>query len=285
MSDVALRLLVPGDEAALERFLAPRWETSMFLRSNVRAAGLVDRGQPRECTYCAAFRDGEIMSLAAQSWTGMVLLQAPEPALLPGVAQAAVATSRRPVIGLSGPRAQVVAARAALGLADRRASMDSVDDLFTLSLSELRLPPALSDGTWRCRPPRPEERDRLADWRAAYHVETLGMTPGPDVDEVRRHFAIDPVQRVLVVDGEVVAYATFNAQLPEAVQVGGVFTPPALRGRGYGRAVVAGALRDARANGVAVALLFTGEENVAARRAYLGLGFAIIGDYSLVLFS
>jgi GNAT superfamily N-acetyltransferase len=284
MSEVALRRLVPGDEAALERFLAPRWETSMFLRSNVRAAGLIDSGQPRECTYVAAFRDGEIVSVAAQSWTGMVLLQAPEPALLPGVVQATVAAARRRVVGLSGPRVQAVAARAALGLVDRRASMDSIDDLFTLSLSELRLPSALSDGTWHCRPPRPEERDLLADWRAAYHVETLGMTPGPEVEGVRRRFELDPVQRVLVVDGEVVSFATFNAQLPEAVQVGGVFTPPSLRGCGYGRAVVAGALRDARDRGVAVALLFTGEENWPARRAYLSLGFTIIGDYSLILF-
>ncbi|WP_437959361.1 hypothetical protein WME76_06700 [Sorangium sp. So ce119] len=37
-----LRTLVPGDEAALEAFLVQHAESSMFLRSNLRAAGLVE---------------------------------------------------------------------------------------------------------------------------------------------------------------------------------------------------------------------------------------------------
>ena len=45
-----VRVLQPGDEAALEKFLAPRALTSMFLRSNARAAGLVDRGEPLQGT-------------------------------------------------------------------------------------------------------------------------------------------------------------------------------------------------------------------------------------------
>jgi predicted GNAT family acetyltransferase len=47
---------------------------------------------------------------------------------------------------------------------------------------------------------------------------------------------------------------------------------------------VAGSLLAVRAEGVGRALLFTGAENHAVRRAYLALGFQIIGDYSLVLF-
>src|SRR5688500_12941088 len=42
---VTVRVLGPGDEAAIEAFLLPRIETSMFLLSNLDAAGIVDRGQ------------------------------------------------------------------------------------------------------------------------------------------------------------------------------------------------------------------------------------------------
>jgi predicted GNAT family acetyltransferase len=59
---------------------------------------------------------------------------------------------------------------------------------------------------------------------------------------------------------------------------------PARRGRGYGRAVVAGALADARADGVRRSILFTPEDNVAAHKAYLAIGFQIVGDYGLILF-
>ena len=67
------------------------------------------------------------------------------------------------------------------------------------------------------------------------------------------------------------------------VQVGGVFTPPELRGRGHARAVVAGSLLSARAAGVSRAVLFTERENAPARRAYQALGFRVVGDYGMVL--
>src|SRR5690606_11892125 len=85
-------------------------------------------------------------------------------------------------------------------------------------------------------------------------------------------------------DGDPVAFSAFNARLPDCVQIGGVFTPPALRGRGYARAVVAGSLLHARAAGATRSVLFTGKENAAARRAYHALGYRVVGEYGLVLF-
>src|SRR3546814_5637873 len=69
------------------------------------------------------------------------------------------------------------------------------------------------------------------------------------------------------------------------VQIGNVWTPPELRGRGYARAVVAGALQYARRRGVADAILFTGDDNHAAQQAYVALGFTRIGDYAILLFA
>jgi len=80
-----------------------------------------------------------------------------------------------------------------------------------------------------------------------------------------------------------VSYSAFNAMLPEIVQIGGVWTPPALRGRGYGRSVVAGSLLAARKQNVRRAVLFADPLNPAAKRAYLSLGFRIVGDCGLVL--
>jgi len=80
-----------------------------------------------------------------------------------------------------------------------------------------------------------------------------------------------------------VSYSVFNAMLADIVQIGGVWTPPELRGRGYARSVVAGSLLAARKQGIARAVLFADPANAAARRAYLSLGFRIVGDYGLVL--
>ena len=64
-----------------------------------------------------------------------------------------------------------------------------------------------------------------------------------------------------------------------------LWTPRALRGRGYARCVVAGSLQSARDRGVRRAVLFTDEQNVAAQRSYASIGFRPIGDYGLVFFA
>ena len=280
-----LRLLRPGDEAALDAFLAAHADTSMFLRGNARSTGLVDHGGPMEATYAASIEGGSITGVAAHCWNGMVLVQAPRHA--PDVARAAVQHSGRPVTGFSGPWSQVVAARAALGLAGAPAVKDSRDELYALDLHRLVVPALLASGAVRCRHPQSDELELLAEWRARFSVEALGATDGA---ELRRASHADVrLQHErgadwVLVDGKTpVAYSVFNAMLPDIVQIGGVWTPPECRGRGYARSVVAGSLVAARKQGVARAVLFADPLNAAARAAYLSIGFAIVGDYGLVL--
>ena len=272
------------DQPALEQFLARHADSSMFLRSNLHHAGILDHGERLQGTY-VAMRDAHgIVAVCAHWWSGMMSVQGDVDAL-GEVARAAVARTGRAVAGITGPWAQVVAVRAALGLADRRTAMDSREDLFTLALADLQVPPALADGRWHCRHFDETDRDELVAWQLAYEVEALGATHTAD-DEARARDGFDPSgdKWVLVVDGVRVARAMFNARLPDCVQIGGVYTPPQLRGRGYARAAVAGALLEARAHGVSRSVLFTGADNAAARTAYLALGYRVVGDFGLVLF-
>jgi predicted GNAT family acetyltransferase len=71
--------------------------------------------------------------------------------------------------------------------------------------------------------------------------------------------------------------------LPDIVQLGGIYTPPRLRGRGYARAAVAASLLEARRRGAERAVLFTATPN--AERCYAAVGFRRVGDYALVLFA
>lgn len=282
-----LWLLRPGDEAALDTFLARHADTSMFLRSNARSAGLTDRGQPMQATYVAALDGERIRGVAAHCWNGMVLVQAPDPADAAAVAREAVRRSRRTVTGFSGPWGQVVAAREALGLGAAPTTKDSRDELYVLELTRLVVPPELASGALRCRHPTESELELLVDWRVRFAVEALGATDGPDL----RQASTDDVRLqhdrgtdwLLLAGAAPVSYAVFNAMLPDIVQIGGVWTAPEFRGRGYARSVVAGSLLSARKQGVERAVLFADPGNEAARRAYLFLGFHIVGDYGLVL--
>ena len=80
-----------------------------------------------------------------------------------------------------------------------------------------------------------------------------------------------------------VSTSSFNTTTAEAVQIGGVFTPPELRCRGYGRAAVAASLLDARAEGIESSILFTGVRNIPAQKSYEALGYRHIGAYRLIL--
>ena len=282
-----LRLLRPGDEAALETFLARHADTSMFLRSNARSAGLSDRGQPLQATYVAALDGGRIAGVAAHCWNGMVLVQAPDGDHAAAVAREAVRRSGRTVTGFSGPWTQVVAARKALGLGAAPTVKDSRDELYVLDLALLVVPPELASGALRCRHPEERELELLVNWRVRFAVEALGASDGPHLhqastDEVRLQHERG-TDWLLLAGAAPVSYSVFNAMLPDIVQIGGVWTPPEFRGRGYARSVVAGSLLAARKQGVARAVLFADPANEAARRAYLFLGFRIVGDYGLVL--
>src|SRR2546422_5360271 len=162
----------------------------LFLRSNARSAGLTDRGQPMQATYVAALEGGRIAGVAAHCWNGMVLVQAPEGGHAAAAALEAVRRSRRTVTGFSGPWDQVVAARAALGLAPAPAAQDSRDELYVLHPAPLVVPPELASGALRCRHPAATELELLVDWRMRFAVEALGATDGPDLrqasaDDVR----------------------------------------------------------------------------------------------------
>ena len=69
-----------------------------------------------------------------------------------------------------------------------------------------------------------------------------------------------------------------EAQL-DLVQIGGVYTPPGLRGQGHARRAVALHREEARAEGIRTAILFA--SGAAACRAYEAIGFERIGSYAL----
>ncbi len=254
----SVRRLADGDEAAVESFLREHAASSMFLRSNLRRVGFVDRGEPYQGAYFGAFDGAAITGVAGHFWNGMILVQAP--GAVERLAAETVAASGRRILGISGQADQVTRTRRALG-----------------------------GGDIEIRRPDDQELGLLADWSAAFHREALGFADGAELrrncrDQITR-LQLERAQFVLVVSGEPVAYAAFNATLPDIVQLGGVWTPPEQRGRGYGRAVVAGALLTARSVGVRHAVLFTDTSNGPAQAAYRSLGFERVGDYGLVIFA
>ena len=277
-----IRQLVPDDAAQLEAFLSAHRDSSMLLRSNARRAGLVYQGQPFQAHYVGAFRGAELVGVAAQASSGMLLLQAP--GFAEELARACVDSNQRRVAALTGPLTQVHQAAAALQLDLETANFRSHEWLYGLDLSGLIVPTALTTGSVVCRAPHPVEHDTLCAWRLAYDIELFAAT---DTAQTRQR-AVSVLQQqisdgdawVALEGGAPVSLSAFNAALPDIVQLGGIYTPPELRGRGFAKVAVAAALLAARERGAERAVLFT--SNPSAVRTYEALGFRRIGDYALV---
>jgi predicted GNAT family acetyltransferase len=289
-----IRILEPQDQPALEAFCLPRVTSSMFLLSNSRAAGLVDNGERYQGTYAVAFEkgDAEMTGVVAHYWNRMLNPQAPDH--LDELWRAAVRASGRSIGGAIGPsdqvHAMVEAWRAEGWTVD--VQLDQEERLYSLSLDELRVPEALRTGRLRGRRITPEDLDQIVRWKVAFEVESLQEEDGPSLREDSRVSVERKLEqghmwlveeRTAEGDHAPVATSGFNAALREAVQIGPVYTPPELRSRGYGRAVVAASLLDARAEGVQTAILFTGEDNLPAQKAYTALGFRHVGAYRVLL--
>ncbi|WP_370152987.1 GNAT family N-acetyltransferase [Ferrovibrio sp.] len=281
----AVRLLGDGDHPALDAFLRRHAPRAMFLRSNLAQSGLVDGVHPYQGRYAALFRDGAIDGVAAHYWNGLVILLAGGHA----GALAPVAAAGRHVAGLIGLPEEVAAARTALQAQARPVRVDSREGLFRLDLARLRLPAPLQDGRLHCRPAAVPDLTLLAGWRFDFDVAMNGAAETAaaraDAQEAVERWVAEGSQFVLCDGNRPVAGCCFNARLPDMVQIGNVWTPPELRGRGHARAVVAGALQHAQRLGATEAILFTGDDNLAAQRAYVALGFQRIGDYAILLFA
>lgn len=269
-----MRRLGEADRPAIEAVLGARLETSMFPLSNLARFGMAG-GAPRAMRFWGA---GEPLSgVLGATEEGMVMPQLP-PAL---AAEAARALAGERILGILGDERQVEALRGAMGLATAPAQIDRPEPLFTLDLSALRRP---ATAGLRLVPLAEVPRGLLLAWSEAYGREVLGWGEGAAAQaEADIAFCLAAgLHRALLRDGVPVAMTGFNAALPEAVQVGGVWTPPELRGQGLARAAVALHLEEARAAGVRRAILFSASE--AATRAYRALGFEAVGRFTLLVF-
>jgi ribosomal protein S18 acetylase RimI-like enzyme len=223
--------------------------------------------------------------VAALYWNGMAFLQAPEQAA--DLVRAARAASGRELAGLAGPWEQVQQAAGDLGIPSGSCAKNGREVLFSLPLASVKIPGPLRDRTAICRHPLDEELSTLVEWRLSYCRECLNAGAGDTIERetplLIHQFQKDRNHWVLETDGRMVATSAFNATLPDMVQVGGVYTPPEFRNRGYARSVVAGSLLEAVKRGAGSAVLFTGMDMAAAQHAYTAIGFTRIGEYGLLI--
>ncbi|WP_068108846.1 GNAT family N-acetyltransferase [Tropicimonas marinistellae] len=273
------RPAVLDDAVRIDRYLRARSETSMFLRSNLRAFGPCG-GDAQHATQMWLLEDGQrLTGVLGFTTGGFVLVQLPEGAPSGSLRRLLGGERIKAILGESD---QVTRARTALGLDHVHAQLDDDEPLYALDLARLRVPP----GESRLRKAVAEDRKRLIAWREEYLVETVYYSPEDAIatapGEIDAMMARGTLMVLELNDGTPCAMTSFNAILPDMVQVGNVFTADELRGQGHARRAVALHLQRARTDGVERAILFA--SGPAASRAYEAIGFEQIGHFTLLIF-
>ncbi|PKR56795.1 GNAT family N-acetyltransferase [Thalassospira lohafexi] len=281
------RKLHDADFDAANAFLANHAATSMVLRGNLRTAGIERRRHPLSGTYFGEVSEaGHVSAIVSQFGNGNVFVQAGEKATIPhALTKAFRSEIPHPVAGIFGDADQAADMIDQLGLGDANFAINASDVLYALDLADLIVPVNVRADGFQMVDAEKLDRSTLLRWLRAYEIEALGAQDTPLLDSKiasRLVHALDArTMWGLIVDGKPVSLSGFNAQLPEMVQVGPVWTPVEQRSNGYARILVAKTLLAARSNGVKHAILSTDSE--AAAKAYEALGFAKIGRYRLAL--
>lgn len=272
------RAATEADVARVLPFLDAHIQSSMFMLENLSLHGL-GSDHPNALTLWVQEVGDGVFGITN---SGNVLMQMPDAHVSEWQAAGQLLVGRD-VNGVLGDAPQVRGFVAANDLGAHPCQLDSDDPGFLLDLDDL---------TVEMRPDeelisvRDAPRAVMDAWRIAYEIEAVQAPPeaacikGPkDIDQ----FIARDSHRVLLAEGVPVAMSGYNTTYEDTVQVGGVYTPPAMRGRGYARRVVGRHMAECRVRGARRAVLFAASEEAA--RAYRSIGFRRAGTFALVLFA
>ncbi|MCB1107935.1 MAG: GNAT family N-acetyltransferase [Chlamydiia bacterium] len=119
--------------------------------------------------------------------------------------------------------------------------------------------------------------------RESYDTE-LGLSPLKE-EELRENFIEKVNDRCiwgLFLDDELVSVADLNAKVLDLGQVGGVYTSPHHRKKGFSKRVIGHLIYDsAHIHSLRKLIIFTGEDNLAARKVYESFNVKPKGYYAL----
>ena len=214
---------------------------------------------------------------------GAFLQTPPHPLLLsdaPDLPELADLLRDRPLPAINAPRA------AAEAFAARWHQLTGAGSKVAMRTRLFRLgtlvPPPAPPGSARVA--GPEDRDLLIDWLDRFQREVHGgrqEDSGKTVDDKISFGGLT----IWAVGGEPVSTAGVTRNEAGVVRVAPVYTPPELRGRGFGAAVTAAVTQRALDAGAEDVVLFTDVTNPTSNALYERLGYRPVEERTVVEFT
>lgn len=274
--------VIEGNLPECLNFAERHTRDAMFPLGNLQDYGLSgpENTAPRAMSFHALREDGAIVAALGQSVEGALFPIFGETP--PERCTAFLPVIRTPLFGAMGPQNQVRPLLDQQGF-DAPRKLDTDEPQLDLDLADVAVS---QERAFRLTPITAGLQCVAADWRAQYEIALMNTPPDKAQvtakQQISRYVARD-THRILLKNGRPVSMTGFNARYNGHVQIGGVFTPPDLRGHGYAGIAISLHLAEARRKGATHATLFAASDSAA--RVYRRIGFADCGRYSLVLFN
>jgi predicted GNAT family acetyltransferase len=141
------------------------------------------------------------------------------------------------------------------------------------------IPPPLVEGEMRLA--AAPDHELLAAWLTEFNAEALGQTSQRAAIHAFAARWIARERRTMylwVVSGQPVSMVGVSGETPNGIRVAPVYTPRALRGRGYASALTAAVTQEQLDNGKRYCFLFTDLANPTSNHIYQSIGYRPVSD-------
>jgi predicted GNAT family acetyltransferase len=274
--------VTPESKGELICFLKKNEEYSLFLLSNLETYGLKLSNALYSGNFKILRKANEIIAAFCLTKKGTLLVQSIEQNDL--ICEAIITACLEEKIPITGVLGKWEFAYALWNLLKQKKIIQKEtfierEVLYTLDVEKTTY---LSEPGVRLL--QPTDFDTWVKLRESY-VEEMGF-PRNTLEEIRAEFFQKVAQQItwgLFLEGKLVAIADLNARFSNLGQLGGVYTIPEFRNRKLSTRLTRHLIHDIKAiHHIRKLIIFTGENNFAARKVYESLGISPYGHYALL---
>lgn len=278
--------LTARDRGLVEDFLGRAPLQRLFLGSNLERGGLEDGPSLFQGRWFGT-RERERLSALGQAVNqGSLLVAGESPDRVAALAPAFHSLGTAP-LRILGMAEEVEALHRGLMVCGPYPVREVRDSSLQVLTPETLAPPRGGDEPGVLRPARLEDVSLLLEWKIRFRVDSLGDDPAwLDQGVMRRSLELtvaEERQVVLEAGGRPVSMARLNATTRRFAQLGGVYTPPELRGRGFGSCLVRALCRGCLDQGREAMALTVDPAKTRANQLYARIGFRPRGTYRFLL--
>lgn len=119
--------------------------------------------------------------------------------------------------------------------------------------------------------------DLVKKWSHGFHLDCFGQNSKVPESDPTLYLAQGDMY-IWEVNGQPVSMATKNRATVKGMNVGGVYTPPELRKKGYATSVVAEVSRNILQSGKQFCMLYTDLANPTSNAIYMKIGYVPVSD-------